>query len=431
MTRTAGVLLALLLTAGCTGAAPDRAPGDRRPADTGPLQVAAIWTGVEQDSFSAVLDAFTRDTGVPTELLSTGDDVGSRLDALVQAGSPPDVAVLPQVGLLRGLAVRRLLTPLSDHAAAAADEHQAPFWNDLGQIGGQRYGVVHKVANKSVWWYSPQALQSPPTTWQDALAAARRTDGSGKAFLAVGGGDGWPLTDLFENLYLSGAGPEAYDRLARHDLAWTHPTVRTALAQLKALAQVPGALAGGPDGVLTLDFPLSVQAVFGPSPQAATVFEGDFVVSALRAVRPDAVAGRDYDFFPFPATRAGAPAVVAGADLAVAMTDDPRAQQLLAFLAAPEAAQVWAPRGGFLSPVRDLPPQTYPDDLTRRLAAQLAAAQNAGRLRFDLSDLPPTTFGATPGSGLYLHLQQLVTGASVEQVAQALETAATEAFRTF
>lgn len=433
--RATLLALVLLVTTACTGGSDARPSGAGSPSAAGPLEVTAVWTGREQQSFQAVLAAFTQQTGIPTSYAPAGSDVGTDLDVRAQEGSPPDVAVLPQLGLLRGLAQRRLLMPLGPEAQAALDEHQDPFWAALGTTSGQRYGVPFKVANKSVWWYRPQVLAQagvrPPATLPQALEVARRTAAAGVPFLSVGGADGWPLTDLFENLYLDGAGPQAYDQLAAHELPWTHPTVLTALTRLQSLTSVPGALPGGPDGVLALDFPASVAAAFGPSADTATVFEGDFVRDVIVGLQPGATAGTDYDFFAFPTVGAAEPSVVAGADVAVAMTDDPRAQQLLAFLATPEAAKVWAQRGGFLSPVRDLPAEAYPDDVTRRIAALAGASLAAGRVRFDLSDLPPTAFGATPGAGLYLHLQELVAGAPVAQVAAALEVEATEAFRTF
>lgn len=433
--RVALLALLVLLTSACTGATDRRPTGAGSPSADGPLDVTAVWTGREQDSFRAVLAAFTEQSGIPTRYAPTGPDVAADLDVREQEGSSPDVAVLPQPGLLRSLAVRRLLVPLAPEAQDAVDAHQDPFWVTLGTAAGQRYGVTFKVANKSVWWYRPQALARagvrPPTTLAQTLEAARRTAAGGAPFLAIGGADGWPLTDLFENLYLDGAGPTAYDQLGAHELPWTHPTVRRALTQLQSLTSAPGALAGGPEGVLALDFPASVAAALGPSPTAATVFEGDFVRDVVVGLHPAAEAGTDYDFFPFPTVGAAAPSVVAGADVAVAMTADPRAQRLLAFLATPEAAKVWARRGGFLSPVRDLPREAYPDDVTRRIVDLTQASLAAGRVRVDLSDLPPTSFGATAGAGLYLHLQELVAGTPVEQVAAALEAEASAAFRTF
>ena len=53
--------------------------------------------------------------------------------------------------------------------------------------------------------------------------------------ISVGGGDGWTLTDWFENVYLRTAGSEKYDQLAHHEIKWTDPSVETALTTLKQI----------------------------------------------------------------------------------------------------------------------------------------------------------------------------------------------------
>lgn len=68
------------------------------------LEVAAVWSGVEQRNFELVLRAFTRQTGVAVTFTSAGYSVPAFLDARLTEGRPPDVAFLPQPGLLRSYA---------------------------------------------------------------------------------------------------------------------------------------------------------------------------------------------------------------------------------------------------------------------------------------------------------------------------------------
>src|SRR5690606_33856953 len=60
------------------------------------LEVAAVWTGTEEERFGMVLDAFEQATGATIQYTSTGNDIGRRLTPRVEGGSPPDVAMLPQ-----------------------------------------------------------------------------------------------------------------------------------------------------------------------------------------------------------------------------------------------------------------------------------------------------------------------------------------------
>ena len=95
---------------------------------------------------------------------------------------------------------------------------------------------------------------------------------------------GWPVADLWQNVYLKTAGAASYDALAAHDIAWTSPTVTTAFDTLSELIGQPSYLLGGTKGALANDYPACVDKVFpkpGTMPQAAMVIEGDFVVSEI------------------------------------------------------------------------------------------------------------------------------------------------------
>jgi len=396
---------------------------------SGSITVAAVWTGSEQKSFKAVLDAFTEATGIETTYKSTGDDVGAYLGTQIEGGNPPDVAMLPQPGLLKDLAEEGSLQPVGEEAAAALQANYAPVWNELGSVEGQLYGVYFKAANKSTWWYNTdtfnQAGVQPPATWDEMLSAAETVKQSGVPWVSIGGADGWTLTDWFENIYIQTAGPEMYDQLANHEIPWTDPSVITALETFAELIGDGSHVAGGIEGALQTDFPTSVQQVFSDPPQAATVYEGDFVAGVITG-ETKAEPGQ-FDFFNFPSIDGAAPAVVGGGDVAVALTDDPSAQALLAFLATPEAAEVWASKGGFTSPNMNLDPSVYPDELTARSAEAITAAET---FRFDLSDLQPAAFGGTVGKGLFLRFQDFLQNPDdPESIAKALERDAAKAFK--
>jgi hypothetical protein len=67
----------------------------------------------------------------------------------------------------------------------------------------------------------------------------------------------------------------------------------------------------------------------------------------------------------------------------------------------------------------------YPDEITRKTASALGEAEV---FRFDMSDLAPAEFGATPGSGEWKILQDFVRNGDVEKTAEALEKAAARAY---
>src|ERR671916_591471 len=77
------------------------------------LAAMAAWTGPEQASFRAVLDGFEEaNPDVTVNYTSAGDQLPTQLSTAVEGGNPPDVAVLPQPGLIRDFVRRNALKSL-------------------------------------------------------------------------------------------------------------------------------------------------------------------------------------------------------------------------------------------------------------------------------------------------------------------------------
>lgn len=389
------------------------------------LEVAAVWTGTEEERFRMVLDAFEEATGATIQYTSTGNDIGPVLTPRVEGGSPPDVAMLPQPGLLTEFAQRDALVPLSDEVEAQIDANYDSVWKELGTVDGELYGVWFKAANKSTIWYDVEAIENagvsvPPATWDDLVEMSQTISDSGVTPWSIAGGEGWTLTDWFENVYLSQAGPEMYDQLTNHEIPWTDPSVEEALNTLSEIWHADGFVA---DGALEATFNDSVTRVFSTG-DAAMVYEGDFVAGVISG-ETDAVVGETANFFPFPAV-GDAPAVVGGGDVAVAFTDTEATQALMAFLASPESAEIWVAEGGFTSPNKSVDTSLYPDDISRGIAESLIAAGDA--FRFDMSDQVPSAFGGTPGAGMWQDLTDFLSGAKdVQATMESLEANASAA----
>ncbi|GAA3721739.1 ABC transporter substrate-binding protein [Spinactinospora alkalitolerans] len=395
--------------------------------DGAELLVAAKWTGVEQENFEQVLDLFEEQTGATVTYDSTGEDTGAYLGPRIEGGNPPDVAILPQPGLVSEYAAQDALFPLEGDAEAALAENYSDYWQELGSVDDQTYGIMLKAAHKSIIWYRPEAFDEAgveaPQTW-DALVddTAGTLSDAGITPFAMCGASGWTLTDWFENVYLSQAGPENYDRLAAHEIEWTDDSVVQALETLADVWGEESLMNGGTDGAVQTDFPTCVTQVYGQQ-QAAMVYEADFV--AANVVESGAEVGVDALAFPFPAV-GEAPPVVVGGDIAVAMSEDEGTQRLLAFLASPEAGTTWAELGGYLSPNGNVPADAYADEFTQQLAQTILDAGED--VRYDLSDQVPSTFGATEGSGMWAILQDFLRDPSdPEAAAERLEQAASDA----
>ncbi|MFI7066515.1 ABC transporter substrate-binding protein [Kribbella sp. NPDC050124] len=357
---------ATLLVAGCSS----DVLGLRRS-----VRVAVSWSGQELRAFHDVLDGLGK-LDYPVEVVPLGDDISTAFGA--RSTRRPDIVMLPQPGLVpRHL---RDLEPIPDDVA---DRGRARLWAELLVHDGTTYGVPFKTAHKSAIWYRPSVFRrfglEPPRLWSDWLAVNRSLSLAGVRPLSLAAGDGWVLTDFFENVLL-GIAPSVYAALATAERPQPshEPQIAAALRLLGTMWSARGTLAGGVERSLVQQFPDAVVEVFGHR-RAAMVLASDFAEPVVRsfAADPD-----DVGIFTFPALSPGsAPPVVVGGDVMVLPkpTSD-AALDLVRRLAAPTAADPWIKEGGFLVDGRA---SGYSPELTR-LAEQLS--ESGGQLQFDLSD---------------------------------------------
>ncbi|MBJ7330055.1 MAG: carbohydrate ABC transporter substrate-binding protein [Solirubrobacteraceae bacterium] len=395
----------------------------------GNVAVVGVWTGDEQKSFQAVLDAFEeRYPNVKVKYTAGGDNTPTVLSTAVEGGNPPDVAAVAQPGLVKDFQRKKALKPIGFARATLVQQYPDDIVK-LGTIQKDIYSYVFKAANKSTVWFNVPTFETagvqPPKDWDGFLENAKTIQASGTPAYSIGGADGWTLTDLFENIYLRQAGPEKYDQLTTHDIPWTDPSVKQALTTMGDVLGDTKNIKGGTSGALETEFPSSVEAVFSDPAKAAQVIEGDFVPGVV-AEQNKLEPKTGYDVFPFPAINDSTNAVVGGGDSIIMFKDTPASQALVGFLATKEAHEVWAKRGGFSSANKDVDPSVYPDDITRTTATAIAKADP---FRFDMSDLAPVDFGGTPGQGEWKILQDFLENPDdVDGTASKLEASAKKAY---
>jgi multiple sugar transport system substrate-binding protein/alpha-glucoside transport system substrate-binding protein len=224
---------------------------------------------------------------------------------------------------------------------------------------------------------------------------------------------GWPVADLWQNLYLKTNGAKNYNALSNDTIPWTSPTVTTTFTELASLVK-PTNLLGGTSGALANGtYPNCVNSVFPPKgtmPTAAMVIEADFVVSQIVSNSKNYAAGTKakggkactanpaqtpcYDFFPFPAPagdQANASALQGAGDVGMVLNATPQAKAFIKYIATAQPGQIWAHIGGFTSPNKTVPLSSYPDSVTRADASELV---NATSFVFSLDDLQNTSKGA-------------------------------------
>lgn len=370
----------------------------------GSITVWSEWTGAEQTDFEKAFAPFEKETGVKILYRGNSSNEATALEAAVAGGKGPDVGLSPEPSTLTALAAKHDLTPIKSIIGSEASDYGSA-WSNLASYKGTLYGVWYKAANKNTIWYNPAefaaaGIKSTPTTWEQLMTDAATLSAAGITPFSVCGDIGWPVADMFQNVYLKEQGATAYNNLATGKIAWTSAGVTRALTTMADIFGNQKYMVGGTAGTLSTsnNYPECVEPVFPKSgtPKAAMVIEADFVVSQIEAdsskYKPGTtypggktcslnVSGTPcYDFFPFPAPaadKANAASIQVAGDVAMLINPTPAAKAFIKYLASPKPAEIWARLGGYTSPNKAVPLSSYPDPVTRADAQNLASAKSS------------------------------------------------------
>ena len=376
------------------------AAGQKDSGATGAKTVTVFGAFVdeEQRRFEEAIKPFEERTGIDV-VYEGSKDFETLISVRVEGGNPPDIAGLPQPGLMMNFASQGKLVPMWDSLEATIDKNYAPVWKDLGSYEGTPFGVFHRVNAKSFVWYPKKAWARAgyevPTTWGELVALMDKMVANGHTPWAVGiesgGATGWVGTDWIEDIMLRTAGPEVYDKWVANEIPFNAPEVKEAFEILGDVWLNPKYVYGGTNTILTTSFGDAQRPMFDNPPKAWMHRQGNFITGFF----PDAVQANleeEVGVFPLPAINPefGIP-VLGGGDQFVVFNDRPEVRQFMEFLATWESGESWAKAGGALFPYLNQDLNAYPNEIERSLAEALV---NAKVFRFDASDLMPAQVGA-------------------------------------
>ena len=214
----------------------EAAPEEEEVAGAGVVTVLGTWGGDELTNFQEAVFPFTDETGIGMAFEGTRD-LAAVLTTRVEAGNPPDLAILPNPGQMYELAESGELVDISQFMdMGELETNYAQAWLDLASYNDTLYGIFYKVANKSLIWYDPSAFSAGgyeiPTTWDELIALSDQIiadDGTPWTIgFESGAASGWPATDWIEDIMLRTAGPDIYDQWVNHEILWTDQAVKTA-----------------------------------------------------------------------------------------------------------------------------------------------------------------------------------------------------------
>jgi alpha-glucoside transport system substrate-binding protein len=405
------------------------------------ISILVVWGGDELESFKAMVKPFEDSTGIKINIESTRD-INAVLTTRVIAGNPPDLATLPNPGVMREFALQEKIIPLEENSfiEKIKSEH-GQSWFELGSYDEKLYGIFIKAALKSLVWYNPQAFNAAgyqiPKTFEELQKLTRRIANDGRKPWSIGlesgAASGWPATDWIEDILLINFGTDFYDKWTNHQIAWTHPNIKAAWKIFGDIVLNNQYVYGGKQGVLSTNFGEAVYPLFREKPPESGLTKGSirlaylhhqatFIQSFIQQQFPNLKPVQNYSFFQFPGLDPNKPSpIIVAADVLVMLKNKKSNLRLIKYLASATAQEIWVKRGGALAPNKMIEPGFYPDQLSRNAAEIL---QNATAFRFDASDLMPAEVNNAFSKGAL----DFVNGKNLNDILNYIEQIASEAY---
>ena len=438
---TASALLAL---AACSGGTPATTPGSTTADCTayesyGDLsgKTVTIFTSIASDEEAQPhIDSykpFEECTGA-TIKYEGSRDFEAQLPVRIQAGNAPDVAYIPQPGLLQTL-VRDNPGKVFEAGALAntnVDTYYEASWKSYGSVDGKFYAVPVGANVKSFVWYAPQMFADAgytiPTTWAEMLAlsdqiVADNPDGDVKPWCAgieSGGATGWPATDWIEDIMLRVNGPEFYDQWVNHEVPFNDPKVVAAIDEAGKILRNDKYVNGGLGGVKTIATTSFTEAGLPILDGLCYMHRQASFYQANWGEGVNVAEDGDVWAFYLPSVSTDTKPVLGGGEFAAVFADRPEVQAFQAFLASPEWSNAKAdstPAGGWLSANKELDVNKLVKPVDK-LSYEILA-DDAAVFRFDGSDLMPSAVGA--GSFWKQMTDWIALGKSSQEAADAIE----------
>jgi alpha-glucoside transport system substrate-binding protein len=358
----------------------------------------------EQQRYEDAWKPFEDCTGI-TIVYEGSDQFEAQLPTRIAGGNAPDLAWIPQPGLLAKLVSQGGPKPAPQAVADNVDKYFNPAWKTYGSVDGTFYGAPNSSNMKSFVWYSPSVFKDKgytvPTTWDELFKLSDQMVKDGiKPWcggIESGGATGWPATDWLEQIVLRQSGGDVYDQWVAHTVPFSSPEITKAMDTLAGWMKNPDYVNAGFGNVQTIAT-TAFQDAGKPilDGKCGMLQQASFYAAQWESFKPGAKVAEDGDVFAFylPAIdSAVAPnPVVGGGEFVTAFSDRPEVAEVQAFLSSAEFATAKAALGGWVSANSGVPLETYASPIDALSAKYLT--DPTGTFRFDASDLMPAAVGA-------------------------------------
>jgi alpha-glucoside transport system substrate-binding protein len=417
---TGGVAAALLLAACGSSSSSDSSPSASitdpscsayQVYGAHPNTTVSVFTSIkppEQQQYEKAWAEFSRCTGIKIKYEAT-DQFEALLPTRIKGGNAPNIAFVPQPGLLRTLAQNPDTAPKPAPASVSAnvDQYWAPKFKEYGTVDGTFYAAPLSSNMKSLVWYSPKTFTAKgwkiPTTWDELMALSDTIAATGMkpwcGGIESGGATGWPATDWLEQIVLRQSGGDVYDKWVTHDVKFSSPEVTKAMDTIAGWMKNPKWVNGGFGDVKTIATTKFQKAghpiLVSQGAKCAMLQQASFYAGQFTDAQKDVKIAEDGDafafFLPGMATSPNLP-VVGGGEFVAAYSDASEVQAFQTYLSSPEFATAKVKLGGWASANSGVPLDAYQDPI-QLLSAKLMTDKTA-TFRFDASDMMPGAVGS-------------------------------------
>lgn len=364
-----------------------------------------IWMSLDQsvvDGLQKQIDAKAEEAGI-TVNIERVDSIDKLIKTAIQSGDTPDIALVPQPGVVASIVELGAAIPLDDVLDVPTLEGSlVPGALDAGRVDDELYGLLVSMNVKSLVFYPKKAFEEAgyeaPESLDEltALADQIKADGGTPWCLTMESGDatGWVATDWFEDLVMRYGGPDVYNQWVAGEVKFDSDVVRQAAAYFEEVAFTEGNVLGGREAITATPFTEAAKPMFDEGePGCWLLKQGSFFVGP-DFLPEDVFANVDEELgvmgFP-PAEAGGENPVLGGGDLAVMLSDDEDTKTAMNFLAETDIANEAVPGSSFISPHTDFDSSLYATETTRSIAQ---VAYDSTAFLFDGSDSMPAVVGA-------------------------------------
>jgi alpha-glucoside transport system substrate-binding protein len=368
---------------------------------------------------------FEQCTGIT--IAYTGDkEFESSIKTKVQGGNAPDIAIMPQPGLLQTFATAGKLKPASDAVTKEAESNWVKDWISYATVDGEFFGAPMGANLKSLVWYSPKFFKkynyTPPTTWDDMIKLSDKMAADGHKPWCVGiesgTATGWPLTDWMEEVMLRMYGPDVYDQWVSHKIPFNDPKVIDVLNEVGKIVKNPkyvNAGIGDVKSIATTAFQkggLPVETGKCMMHQQASFYASNWDKGYTIAKDGDL-----YAFYePTISDKFGKP-IEGGGEFVTAFADRPEVESVQLYLASGDWATARAKvHSGWVSANQKVDKAAFTDPIDA-LSVQLLTDPNA-TFRFDGSDAMPASVGT---DSFWKQMTQWILGESSKDALDKVE----------